>query len=150
VKVWDGATGRELLTLTARRGHLVSVAFSPAGKWIAAGGGVPPNRPARAFPELWIWDAASGSVVFELKGHTACVRGVAFSPDGKRLASAADERSEVKIWDLHTGQELITLRGGAGAVYGVAFSRDGKRLATACGDRCVRVYGPPEPACGGR
>jgi WD40 repeat protein len=151
VKVWDAATGRELLTLHAQRGHLWSVAFSPDGQWIAAGGGAPASGArARGAPDLWIWDAVSGRVAFELKGHNACVRGIAFSPDGKRLASAADARSEVKIWDLRTGQELVTLQGGAGAVYGVAFSPDGKRLATACGDRCVKLYGPPEPGHGGR
>jgi WD40 repeat protein/tRNA A-37 threonylcarbamoyl transferase component Bud32 len=141
VKVWDAATGRELLTLHAQLGPLWSVAFSPDSKWIAAGGGVPKRHPApaRGFPELWIWDAVSGRVAFELKGHTGCVRGIAFSPDGKRLASA-DERSEVKIWDLSTGQELVTLQGGAGGVYGVAFSPDGRRLATAGKDGVVKIW----------
>jgi WD40 repeat protein len=63
---------------------------------------------------------------------------VAFSPDGKRLATASSDRTAV--WDAESGKELLTLGGHADFVSGVAFSSDGKRLATASGDRTVQVY----------
>jgi predicted Ser/Thr protein kinase len=66
-------------------------------------------------------------------GHTGPVSSVAFSPDGKRLASASWDRT-VKVWDVGTGQETLTLRGHPGEVYCVAFSPDGKRLASGGGD----------------
>jgi WD40 repeat protein len=66
------------------------------------------------------------------------VNAVAFSPDGKRLASASNDRT-VKVWEAQTGQEVLTLKGHAGAVYSVAFSPDGKRLASASYQR-VNVW----------
>ena len=70
------------------------------------------------------------------------VNAVAFSPDGKRLASgsggASGQGGEVKIWDAQTGQELITLKGG-GFGHRVIFSPDSCRLASIY-DGVVRLY----------
>ena len=52
---------------------------------------------------------------------------VAFSPEGKRLASGSGD-STVRVWDATSGQELATFRGHTGHVWSVAFSPDGKRL----------------------
>ena len=88
-----------------------------------------------------MWDADTGQEILTLKGHTDGVNSVAFSPDGKRLASAEHDNT-VKVWDAATGQELLTLKGHTGnAVSGVAFSPDGKRLASAgWWDQTVRLW----------
>jgi hypothetical protein len=74
-----------------------------------------------------VGDAAAGQDLTILRGHNRSVMAVAFSPDGRRLASGSWDGT-VKVWDAATRQELATLRGhGPGAV---AFSPDGRRLAS--------------------
>jgi WD40 repeat protein len=73
-----------------------------------------------------VWDVRTGQALLTSRG---LVWGVAFSPDGQRLASASFR--EVKVWDGGSGQELLTFRGHTGPVHSVAFSADGQRLASA-------------------
>jgi hypothetical protein len=91
-----------------------------------------------------VWDVATGQKLPPLKGHTGGVWGVAFSPDGKQLASASQDGT-VKVWDAATGQILHTLEGHSGGVWGVAFSPDGRRLVSASGDQAHRHPGPFSP-----
>jgi WD40 repeat protein len=86
-----------------------------------------------------VWDARTGQETLTLRGHAGAVYGVAFSPDGGRIASASDDGT-VKVWDARTGQETLTLRGHAGAVTGVPFSPNGSRLASASYDQTVKIW----------
>ena len=76
---------------------------------------------------------------------TEACEGVAFSPDGRRLAAvggliAVHPDREVKVWDAQTGQEILSLRGHVGGLRSVAFSPDGRRLASAGLDQTVKLW----------
>jgi len=84
---------------------------------------------------------ASGASLLTLTGHTDLVFGVAFSADGKKIATASWD-STGKVWDAATGQELLTLSGHNGPVWDVAFSpaERGARLATASADSTIILW----------
>ena len=90
----------------------------------------------------WEWhylNAACDTSLRVLRGHTARVDGAAFSSDGRRLASAAQDHL-VHIWNLSSGEAEVTLSGHERAVYNAVFSPDDKRVATASRDGTVRIW----------
>lgn len=74
-----------------------------------------------------------------LEGHTGKVDSIAFSHDGKILASGSWDNT-VRLWDVDTHKEITSLTGHTGPVYSVAFSRDGKILASGSYDRTIRLW----------
>lgn len=88
--------------------------------------------------DVRVIDEASGRVVFTLAGHTYRVTCIAFSPNGRRIATTSHDRT-VKLWDADTGQEVLTLRHTAG-VNCVAFSLDGHRLVSGSIDHTAQIW----------
>ena len=135
--------GREILALKGQSGGVTSVAFSADGLRLASVGFYQRVYWDYRDQAVKVWDATSGQELLTLRGHTGIFTSVAFSRDGKRLASAGGFfDATVKVWDATSGQELLTLKGHTGEVTSVAFSADGKRLASAggYGDQTVKVW----------
>jgi dipeptidyl aminopeptidase/acylaminoacyl peptidase len=86
-----------------------------------------------------VWDAVVGREILSLKGHTSRIMSVAWSPDGKRLATGSGDAT-ARVWDATTAREPLVLKGHTAAVSSVAWSPDGSRLATGSWDREVRVW----------
>jgi len=90
-------------------------------------------------PAVWIRDAASGALIHEMIGHIFRVTGLAFSPDGKLVASVSRDGALV-LWDASAGTEAARLNPLAGPLTGVAFSPDGGLLAAATESGRVLVW----------
>ena len=86
-----------------------------------------------AVGQVQFWDMTTGAVIGEIKGHGRGVSKVAFSRDGKLLASAATDNT-IKIWDLATRAELLTLTGHTASIESIDFTPDGRLLASASED----------------
>ena len=81
--------------------------------------------------------------------HGNRVLGLAFSPQGSRLATGCGDNT-IRLWDLANRQEVCELRGHEAYVHAVAFSPDGTRLASASGDSTVRIWDTISPSARAR
>src|SRR5262249_50303568 len=98
-----------------------------------------------------IWDTTSAKETCSFRGHTGPEHCLAFSPDGRYVASAGFD-FVVRVWEATTGKEVQALKGHDWPIHGVAFSPDGRPLASGSVDSTVRIWaGRParrSPPCG--
>ena len=145
IKRWDVSSGRELRAFGGHGFMVGALAFSPDGRTIVSGGAErePTERDDGriAFGEALVklWDAASGRELRRLQGHRISVQTVAFSPDGRTIASGSEDQT-TKLWDAASGQELRTLTGHGAGVSAVRFSPDGRKIVTASGDHTLKLW----------
>jgi len=129
VRIFDVTTGEQVRELRSDHlRNLTSLDVSPDGSLLAVAG---------QDMVITVWATATWDAPALLWGHSSVIDDLAFSPDGKRLASAGRNPDDgVRIWDVATGSGLLGLYGARS----VAFSPDGKRLAVGTRSADVRVY----------
>jgi WD40 repeat protein len=112
-----------------------AIAFSPQAKLLATAGD---------YGEVHIWDLAQRKVIRTLEAAQCTVFTLAFSPDGKTLASPAASSTGslllINLWDLSSGEKISQLRGHEKRISSLSFTRDGKTLASGSWDDTVRLW----------
>ncbi|RKU17695.1 hypothetical protein C6501_03600 [Candidatus Poribacteria bacterium] len=143
VHLWNVVKGELIRTLQGHTGDVHSVAFSPDGKLLATGSDVEHIGEDHSFgyKGVRLWDVESGEQKEILKGKMGDIYSVAFSPDGKTLASGEGWADyAIRLWDISTGEQKQILKGHTGIVHSVVFSPDGMRLASGSGDNTIRLW----------
>jgi RNA polymerase sigma factor (sigma-70 family) len=149
VRLWDAVAGRKLHEMEGHTGGVTAVAFSPDGRALVSAShdatlrfwDLPTGKPVRTVP---VADETTprGPPDDNVRGvHYGGVLAVAYSPDGRLLASGSEDGT-VRLWDAAAGRELHALRGHGREVASVAFSPDGKVLASGSLDNTIRLWDP--------
>jgi WD40 repeat protein len=155
VHVWDATTGAEIHRLIGHAKTVTALAYGPDGHLLASAGEDQTFR---------VWDPATGREVWHLPGgppgikvpgdpaapavagEASTVMDLAFSPDGRRLATI-NAFGSVRLWDVNTAQEAISLRRPFSQGASVAFSPDGRFLVGGDLDGNLKIWdaGDAEP-----
>ena len=136
VRLWDVATGDEVLDFEGHVHGTGALTFAPRGKILA-------------FASWWdrsvqVWEPVRGRLLWKWRpeasgGKVPWTRAIAFSPDGRIIGAALDDGS-AQLWEWASGERVATLAGHEGAATSVGFSGDGKTLVTGGVDKSVRVW----------
>jgi WD domain, G-beta repeat/Planctomycete cytochrome C len=132
-KVADGVLDRRIPGLSERSYGIV---YSGDGRWLATASGDPGQY---GLARLWSLGQGGVKPVRDLAESQDAVFAVAFSPDGKRLATAGADRI-IRVYETETGKLLVQIEDHADWIFDIAFSPDGNRLASASRDKTSKVF----------
>nr|MCU0495070.1 WD40 repeat domain-containing serine/threonine-protein kinase [Chloroflexaceae bacterium] len=133
IQLRNGTSLEVQSTLNGHTGNIYTMLFAPkATPQLLASGAENENT-------VRLWDVTNGTQLRALEGHTGWIRSLAFTADGKTLASGSTDNT-IKLWDVASGTLLRTLTGHTDFLGGIGFSPDGTRLASASRDGSVRMW----------
>ncbi len=132
--------------LTGHEASVLTLDFSPDGRYLASGSGTDKVSPHNTDGEnmIKIWDFARGVATVNLTGggltgHKDSVMEVRWSPDGSRLVSASDDKT-LKMWNTTSWSLMFTLRGHALGVLSVDWSPDGRTLISGSREYMIKIW----------
>jgi transducin (beta)-like 1 len=136
-KIWSMNQDEALFTLSEHKKEIYTIKWSPTGP-----GTKNPDIPLMLATASYdhtvkLWDAKTGQCIRTLKMHTEPVYSVAFSPDGKHVASGSFDK-RIRVWEIATGLLEKTYR-GEGGVFEVCFSADGSKIAACFSNNTIAV-----------
>ncbi len=135
VAIWDVKTGLLRHKITGLAHYVTALTFSPDGKMLAIGGGVPAED-----GEIKVFDTGAWKLATDIKsGHSDTVYGVCFNPESKLLATCSADKF-IKVWELPSGKFLKSMEGHTHHVLDIGWQGDGKLLASAGADNTVKVW----------
>jgi WD40 repeat protein len=129
VRLWDVATGKEVLCLRGNPQVASSLALSPDGKVLAAGDGMRTVR---------LWETATGKEIRRIQAHQGCLSGLALARNGEVLLTSGD--GAICLWDVRSGAEILPYRGHSAGIVSGVLSADGRTLITGSSDGSVRWW----------
>jgi hypothetical protein len=135
IHLLDAATGDVLQVFTGQGPKVTALSFSKDDKLLAVASGVPGKKGEVRLYTVNQWDKPPKII----SAHEDLIHALAFSPDGKQLATCSYDRL-VKLWEVNSGKLVHSFKDHSDAVYGVAFHPEGKLLATCAADRAVKVW----------
>jgi WD40 repeat protein len=136
VAIWDLTRGEPTRVLTNVLGAVHDLRYSPDGRLLAVAGGQPSAK-----GDLRLFQVGEWKLQAVLAGHEDTVASVAFSPDGKEIASGSFDKT-VRLWDASSGKLQQTFTHHSDFVHAVAWTPDGKGLFSVSKDRSARLFDP--------
>jgi RNA polymerase sigma factor (sigma-70 family) len=134
IRLWDTATGKQLLLVQPELNQILSLAFSPDGKLLAS---ISSER-GKQSGGVRVWDTTTGKEIPTLRHPGTSGWMVAFSRDGRRLAAGGGDA--ICFWDISSGEEILQIKDQKRTIFSFALSPDGKTLATANDDFTICLW----------
>ena len=129
-RLWEKASGKQIMTYHGHEGPVNSAVFSPDGEHILTASD---DQTAR------LWERSSGKQIMTYRGHEFWVTSAVFSPDGEYILTASHDNT-ARLWERESGKNIMTYHGHKDDVNSVVFSPDGEHILTASDDQTARLW----------
>lgn len=139
LNLWNAKTGKLINNIEAKADWICSILFSPDSKTLAYIECWDGNSVQSWRKPVKLFDIQSGQIIMSLANHPKRVYEIAFSPDGKYLASGSEDET-IKLWNVKTAQLIKTFEGHTSYISSIIFSPDGKTLISGSNNGVIKIW----------